>query len=191
LLAAIFDQGIKYERAWQAPLELQRRLGHLDPSLIRSDLEGVRRAVAGPPALHRYVNHVPIWVVHAADRVMSDYGGDAAGIWNDRPTARELQRRLQRFDGIGQKTAAMTVQILERQLGVPIRRLEGGDIVFDIHVRRVFLRTGIARYDEQTHMGQTGSRAEPGTPWRARSASMVAGSRVVSRLGPALFGLPD
>lgn len=54
LLGVIFDQGIRYERAWRAPYELQQRLGHLDPARIVADPEAVRRTVAGPPALHRY-----------------------------------------------------------------------------------------------------------------------------------------
>ena len=32
LLAVIFDQGIKAERAWAAPYALRQRLGHLDPA---------------------------------------------------------------------------------------------------------------------------------------------------------------
>jgi len=31
LLAVLFDQQVQYGRAWSAPLELKRRLGHLDP----------------------------------------------------------------------------------------------------------------------------------------------------------------
>ena len=81
----------------------------------------------------------------AAARVLDGYGGDAERIWNDDPTAEDLRRRLERFQGIGQKKAAMAVEILERQRGTAIRRLEGSDIAFDVHVRRVFLRTGIAR----------------------------------------------
>jgi endonuclease III len=36
--------------------------------------------------------------------------------------------------------------------------------VFDIHVRRVFLRTGIARYDEQTHMVRRARELNPARP---------------------------
>jgi len=41
------------------------------------------------------------------------------------------------FSGIGQKKAAMAVEILERDLGVTIRELKGSDIAYDVHVRRV------------------------------------------------------
>ena len=122
LLAVIFDQGVPAERAWQAPYELKRRLGHLDPRRIVEDAASVEAAVKGPPGLHRYVSKVPNWIVLAADRVVREYGGDASAIWNDRPTAKTLFKRLNSFVGIGQKKAAMAVEILERDLGVPIRR---------------------------------------------------------------------
>ena len=63
--------------------------------------------------LHRYIEKMPRWLVLAARRVMSQYGGDASGIWTDHPNAEELQERFDAFAGIGQK-AAMVVEILER-----------------------------------------------------------------------------
>lgn len=164
LLGVIFDQGIRYERAWRAPYELHQRLGHLDPARIVADPEAVRRAVAGPPALHRYVNNLPSWIVLAARRVLDEYDGNAERIWNDLPTAEELRRRLERFVGIGQKKAAMAIEILERQRGVEIGHLEGSDIAFDVHVRRVFLRTGIAEHDNQQHMIQRARLLNPERP---------------------------
>lgn len=164
LLAVIFDQGIPAERAWRAPYELLQRLGHLDPARIYSDADAVRAAVAQPPVLHRYREKMPAWLVSAAGIVLTDYGGDSGRIWNDEPTARELQRRLDRFPGIGQKKAAMAVEILERDLRVPIRELGGSDIAYDVHVRRVFLRTGLAQYDDLEHMVDVARRANPERP---------------------------
>ena len=63
-----------------------------------------------------------------------------------------LRQRLENFPGIAQKKAAMAVEILARTLGVPLRELNGSDIAYDVHVRRVFLRTGLASRDEVTHM---------------------------------------
>ena len=164
LLAVIFDQGIPAERAWRAPYELMRRLGHLDPARMLADPEGVRTAVAQPPVLHRYREKLPGWLVAAARIVLRDYAGDAARIWNDHPTARQLQQRLDRFPGIGQKKAAMAVEILDRDLGVPVRELDGSDIAYDVHVRRVFLRAGLAEYDGLDHMIDVARRAHPERP---------------------------
>jgi uncharacterized HhH-GPD family protein len=164
LLAVIFDQGIPAERAWRAPYDLMQRLGHLDPARMLADPESVRTAVAQPPVLHRYREKLPGWLVAAARIVLHDYAGDAARIWNDRPTARQLQQRLDRFPGVGQKKAAMAVEILDRDLGIPIRELGGSDIAYDVHVRRVFLRTRLAEYDDLDHMVDVARRANPERP---------------------------
>ncbi len=152
LLAVILDQGIPYERAWGAPLKLKQRLGHLDPARIARSFDAVHASVQQPPALHRYINSVPMWIVLAAQRVLEVYEGDASAIWNDEPTAAELQRRLQGFQGIGQKKSAMAVEILARDRNIPIREMRGSDVAVDIHVRRVFLRTGLAERDDPLHM---------------------------------------
>ncbi|MCY3886873.1 MAG: hypothetical protein OXG19_04085 [Chloroflexi bacterium] len=152
LTGVLFDQGIPAERAWIAPYLLQQRIGHLDPAQIASNPEAVRRAIQMQPKLHRYVEKMPRWLVGAARRVGQDYRGDASAIWSDRPAAVELQRRLREFHGIGQKKAAMTVEILHRDLGVPIDRMAGGDVAVDVHVRRVFLRSRIADRDDRDHM---------------------------------------
>jgi uncharacterized HhH-GPD family protein len=164
LLAVIFDQGIVAERAWAAPYELARRLGHLDPYRLADDLAGIATAVATPPMLQRFVNTIPPWIASAARRVVRDYGGDAGRIWGDEPTAEELERRLRAFDGIGQKKAAMAVEMLERDLKVPIQALHGTDVAYDVHVRRVFLRTGLADRDDREHMINRGRRLNPSRP---------------------------
>jgi hypothetical protein len=48
--------------------------------------------------------------------VLSRYHGDTGAIWSGYPSADELQRRFTAFTGIGQKKAAMAVEILERDL---------------------------------------------------------------------------
>jgi uncharacterized HhH-GPD family protein len=196
LVGVIFDQGIPYERAWAGPLELRHRLGHLDPERLVADPESVRGAVQQPPKLHRFVENVPAWVVLAAKRVLEEYDGDAGQIWGNEPTARDLQQRLIRFNGIGQKKAAMAVEILERDLGVPISEMEGSDIAYDIHVRRVFLRTGFADEDSMEHMVDVARTVHPERPgalddpaWRVGRVGAILGiltARTASCATPAL-----
>jgi endonuclease III len=112
----------------------------------------VRKAIQQPPMLHRFVETMPRWLVLAARRVMGEYQGDAGVIWRDEPTADVLQKRFDKFTGIGQKKAAMAVEILERDLGVPIRDMHRSDIAYDVHIRRVFLRTRLAERDDRDHM---------------------------------------
>jgi uncharacterized HhH-GPD family protein len=147
LIGVIFDQGIKAERAWAAPYELSLRMGYFNPQRLAGDVDSIRAAVHQRPKLHRFVNNMPDWVASAAQKVVREYGGDASNIWNDSPTAIVLQRRLTAFKGVGQKKAAMAVELLERDFDVVIIDLEGSDIAFDVHVRRVFLRTGLGEVD--------------------------------------------
>jgi len=164
LFAVIADQGVPAERAWQAPHELSRRLGYLDPCRIASSPDAVRAAVKGPPALHRFPQKYSRWLVAAARRVIEEYGSDAGQIWSGGFTAREVFERLNAFEGIGQKKAAMAVEILERDLKVPINEMQGSDVAYDIHVRRVFLRTGLAQRDELDHIVSVARELYPDRP---------------------------
>ena len=152
LCGVIFDQGVPAERAWRAPYELLQRLGHLAPEKMANALPALATAISTEPKLHRYVEKMPRWIAAAAGRVMTHYGGDARRIWSDEPSADELQRRFDAFSGIGQKKAAMAVEILERDMGIPIRALERSDIAYDVHIRRVFLRARLADRDDRDHM---------------------------------------
>lgn len=164
LTGVLFDQGIPAERAWTAPYLLRQRMGHLDPARSARDPEGVRRAIQMQPKLHRYIEKMPRWLVDAARRVEQDYRGDASAIWSDRPSAVELQRRLSEFHGIGQKKAAMAVEILNRDLRVPVDGMEGSDVAVDVHIRRVFLRSRIADRDDPDHMITAGRQLHPSRP---------------------------
>ena len=164
LLGVIFDQNVPAERAWLAPFLLKQRLGYLDPKTIAHAEGAVQDAVQQVPKLHRYVEKMPRWIVQAARRVMDRYGGDASAIWSDNPTADLLQQRFNDFAGVGQKKAAMAVEILERDLGVPIRNLERSDIAYDIHIRRVFLRTRLAERDDRDHMIAAARQLHPARP---------------------------
>jgi hypothetical protein len=77
-----------------------------------------------------------------------------------------LTSRLRRFDdfvGVGQK-AAMAVEILERDLGVSVRNLERSDIAYDVHIRRVFLRTRLAERDDRDHIIAVARQLHPARP---------------------------
>jgi uncharacterized HhH-GPD family protein len=177
LIAVICDQGIVAERAWAIPYELQRRLGHLDPHRMADEPEAVMAAFAASPNLHRFVRQVAGWVTQAASVVDARYAGDAAGLWDDRPSAAELRARFDAFTGIGQKKAAMAVEILERDLHVPLSDLTGSDIAYDIHVRRVFLRSGLARHDDVAEMVMAARALHPERPGELDNPAWDIGRR--------------
>jgi endonuclease III len=110
------------------------------------------------------VEKVPTWIVDAAQRVIREYQGECANVWNDRPTAAALRRRLDEFEGIGQKKSAMAVEILERHFGVPLSELEGSDVAYDVHVRRVFLRAGLTERDDPAALVEAARKLNPSRP---------------------------
>jgi endonuclease III len=124
----------------------------------------VQAAFAEPPKLHRFVNQVSGWVADAASIVMDTYGGDASAIWFDKPSAAVLRARFDAFPGVAQKKAAMAVEILERALHVAVAELSGSDVAYDVHLRRVFLRTGLAEHDDVDHMVAVARALHPERP---------------------------
>jgi uncharacterized HhH-GPD family protein len=190
LVAVIADQGIKAERAWAIPFELRRRLGAFSTHAILSDPGAVRAAFASPPKLHRFVNQVAQWVVAAAEIVEDQYGGDAAQIWSDRPSAAALRQRFDEFPGVGQKKAAMAVEILERDLRVPISDMLGSDVAYDIHLRRVFLRTGLAERDDVDHLVAAARLIHPERPGELDNPAWDIGRRWCTARTPACETCP-
>ncbi|MGI9666251.1 MAG: hypothetical protein ACR2N2_04000, partial [Acidimicrobiia bacterium] len=164
LCGVLCDYQMPADRAWATPKRLADRLGGWSVELVASNPQRVRQAFVGPPAIHRFPNQTSGFVIEGARRVIEDYGGQAGAIWGDVPTATELQTRLRAFKGISQKKAAMAVEILYAQLGVEIAEMSGSDIAYDVHVRRVMLRTGLAERDDVNHMVERARELHPERP---------------------------
>lgn len=164
LVGVVCDQGMLAPKVWAIPYLLANRVGTLDPAELRKRRADVQAAFAEPPKLHRFPNQISDWVVDAAALVTDIYGGDAAQIWSHCPTAAALRARFDAFPGIAQKKAAMAVEILERDLHVPVADLSGSDVAADVHLRRVFMRTGLADYDDVNHMVAVARSLHPERP---------------------------
>jgi uncharacterized HhH-GPD family protein len=175
LFAVIADYQIPAERAWALPYLLKNRLGHLDPSKMLEEPDVVAAAIADKPALHRYVNKVSDFILAACRIVLNQYAGNASQIWEGGLTAVDVQQRLKEFPGISQKKAAMAVEILERDFGVPIREMSGSDVAYDVHIRRVFLRSGLVENDDVDHMVETAREIWPERPGILDLPSWVIG----------------
>ncbi len=175
LLGILFTQGIPAERAWAAPYLLAQRLGHLDLDRIAREEDAVASAVASPPALHRFVHTLPVWICSAARRVTVEYAGSAARIWEPGSHVLDITQRLMAFDGVGEKKAAMAVEILRRHFGVPMTGAECGSVAYDVHVRRVFLRTGMADEDTPEAIRAAARRACPDAPGTLDLAAWLVG----------------
>lgn len=175
LIGVLFTQGIPAERAWAGPYLLSQRLGHFDLLRLANEQEAVARAVAAPPALHRFVHTLPGWIASAAGRLTNEYAGSAGNIWPDGTGVAEVTARLQRFDGIGPKKATMATEILMRHFGARLTGVDQGSVAYDVHVRRVFLRAGMAESDTPEAVVRAARRACPEAPGRLDLAAWLVG----------------
>jgi uncharacterized HhH-GPD family protein len=165
LIGVILDQGQKAERVWATPLELMKRLGHIDPNEVaKINIEELSRVFGIKPKLHRFWKTMAKRVYEAANIIANKYRGDAAKLWDDIPRTEDLQNRFRQFNGIGQKKASMAANILARDLKIPVKNLAGVDISNDVHIRRVFHRTGLADDESETSIVQAARNLNPEYP---------------------------
>ncbi len=184
LIGVLFTQGIPAERAWSGPARLKERLGTLDLEYLVAHPEAVRAAIQQPPMLHRFKETVPRWVSRAATRILEVYDGDASKIWAPGVAVAEVIGRLTEFEGIGRKKAVMAAEILVRHFGVALTGREFGQVAYDIQVRRVFLRTGLADHDTPQCIEAAAQRISPASPGTLDLAAWLIGRQTCRPRNP-------
>jgi uncharacterized HhH-GPD family protein len=119
LIGFVLDQQVTLQKAFSGPLELERRIGTLDPAAIAAfDPERFAAVFGERPALHRFPANMSRRVQELCAALVADYGGDPRRIWDEAPDAAELDRRLRALPGIGEMKAATLLAILARRFGV-------------------------------------------------------------------------
>jgi uncharacterized HhH-GPD family protein len=120
LIGMLLDQQVSLERAFSAPLDLVRRLGHEPTAAELAEFDPV--ALAGifseRPALHRYPRAMAARVRDLARLIADTYDGDAAQLWLSATTGAELLKRVSALPGFGAQKAQIFVALLGKQLGV-------------------------------------------------------------------------
>ena len=120
LIAMLLDQQVPLERAFSAPLDLVRRLGH-EPTvaeLAEFDPVALAAVFSQRPALHRYPKAMAARVQDLARLIMAEYDGDAARVWESATSGAELLRQVAALPGFGAQKAQIFVALLGKQLGV-------------------------------------------------------------------------
>ena len=121
LVGFALDQQVTVQKAFSGPMELRRRLGHLDPARIAgTDPAELDKRFRERPALHRFPGAMARRVQALADAITEQYGGDAGRVWREARDGADLQARLLALPSIGEMKANSIMAILARQLGVEL-----------------------------------------------------------------------
>ncbi len=120
LIAMLLDQQVPLERAFSAPYDLVRRLGH-EPTaeeLASFNPDELAAIFSLRPALHRFPKSMSARVQELARLIVTGYDGDPAAIWSTAGSGAELLERVSSLPGFGQQKAKIFVALLGKQLGV-------------------------------------------------------------------------
>jgi len=123
LIGMLLDQQVPLERAFSAPLDLVRRLGH-EPTvaeLAGFDPGALAAIFSERPALHRYPKAMAARVQDMARLIVETYDGEAEQVWTTARTGAELLKRVAALPGFGAQKAQIFVALLGKQLGVQPR----------------------------------------------------------------------
>ena len=132
---------IRVDRAWTIPARRRERLGTFAfEALARVTPARWAATLRGPPALHR-IHPTVVLDLHApVQRIATRSGGEAARVWQGRPTSAALVSHILEFESIRQQIATVAANILVRAFRVPVADRDSIDISVDRPVRRVFAR---------------------------------------------------
>lgn len=152
LLAASIDRGGKSFKIFNTPLRLLQRWGHLDLYQIAkmdaaelSESDEIRQV---PSTMSRL--HIAKSIVSVAELVVSRYAGDPNGFFVG--DVDEIRANLEEIFGVGPGIARMI--IIQRLLYFGLVPPPGGRLLpkQDVHINRVFERTGLTTTATETDM---------------------------------------
>lgn len=131
LIGFALDQQVPVQKAFSGPLELQRRLGHLDARRIAAtDPGALADAFRQRPALHRFPAAMARRVQALCAFIADTYDGDASRVWTEARDGEDLQRRLMALPAFGDMKVRSMLAILAKRYGL---QLPGLDAVVPHH----------------------------------------------------------
>lgn len=120
LVGMTLDQQYPMEHAFMGPQKIANRMNGFDVRKIAdADPAEFEELCATPPAIHRYGRSMARRVQKLAKTIVDEYDGDTAAIWErDKPSAKEVFRRLHALDGWGEMKCKIFIALLGKQRGV-------------------------------------------------------------------------
>ena len=119
LIGFTLDQQVTVQKAFSGPLELRRRLGHLDAAKIAAtDPAELAEVFQRRPSLHRFPGAMAGRVQVLCEVIVKEYVGDASRIWREAKDGLDLERRLLALPGVGDMKAKALIAVLGKRFDV-------------------------------------------------------------------------
>jgi len=164
LIGVAFDRGMPWQKAWEIPYWIEQK-GSLSASLLveMTPLE-LQHLLESLPIRPRYGCKKGARTLGDIAALVMGFGGDASAIWRNASPKQVEGRLVNGIYGIGQGIAAMTVRILRDDW----REFRGQeheiDVKPDVHVMRVFRRTGLTRTETEREAVEVARELNPPFP---------------------------
>lgn len=153
LMACSLDRTGNSDLIWNIPLQLKQDWGHLDPAMIQTMN---RQELAQNPIIKRapgQVSRVQLatTIISLASIVENDYGGAPERMLEG--SISDIMESLQQIHGVGPNIARMTIILRILYFGLKPER--GGRLLpkIDVHVERLFTRTGLVEVCSEQALG--------------------------------------
>jgi endonuclease III len=144
VLGCIGDKQIKADRAWEIPIKIGQEIGGFEFEKFNSLSKEDMKNIFVSKSLHRFNERVAGEYSDAIELISKRYDGLAKKIWDEENiSSAVVVGRFLEFKGVGQKIASMAVNILVRHFKKDIKDMMWIDVSPDVHVHRVFQRTGL------------------------------------------------
>jgi len=144
VIGLIFDQSIQSRLAWEAPLILKERLGHLNAQKIASmDKEVLKRVIAEKKALHRYPGNMAQYLIVSCSVLVSEFDARVENLWTGDGTITTARKNFLKLNGVGEKKANLAVLMLARDFKIPFTDIGSLPLALDVHLKRVLSRSGL------------------------------------------------
>ena len=120
LLAMMLDQQIPMEWAFKSPHRLKERIpdDFSAAGLAEMDPDKAEAAFKEKPALHRFPGSMARRAQELARHIVVHHNGDAAQVWTEATTGRDLLNRLKALPGYGDEKAKIFLAVLAKRFGV-------------------------------------------------------------------------
>jgi uncharacterized HhH-GPD family protein len=121
LIGMLLDQQVPLEWAFTGPYTIAQRLKAEDleaHEIAAYDPERFAALLSEKPAVHRYPGSMAKRVQQLCAFLVEHYDGDAAAVWRDAATGKDLLKRLNELPGFGRQKAQIFLALLGKQFGV-------------------------------------------------------------------------